>query len=79
VLRIARVDGPDQQLPEPVRVKHGTGEDGRPLHYYLNYSASQQSFRYAYGAGSNLLTDAEVRNGQTLELGPWDLAVVRER
>jgi len=44
VLRKAGVTGPDQQLPAPVRVKHGTNRAGGIIHYYMNYSSDPQTF-----------------------------------
>jgi beta-galactosidase len=43
----------DQQLPSVVRVRHGTNSIGRRMHYYLNYSGAPQTFKYAYGAGTD--------------------------
>jgi beta-galactosidase len=79
VLKEAGLTGPDQQLPEKVRVKHGTGGSGKTLHYYFNYSASEQKFAYAYAAGSDLLTAKPVERSQQMTLAPWDLAIVEER
>ena len=44
VLTRAGLAGPDQKLPAPVRVKHGTAA-GRKLHFYFNYSSSEQTSR----------------------------------
>jgi len=49
------------------------------LHYYLNFSGEEQSLSYPYGNGSDLLTNTSVREGQTLKLKPWDLAIVAEQ
>ena len=38
-LRAVGLVGPDQQVPANIRVKHGIGNDGRRMHYYLNYSS----------------------------------------
>ena len=79
VLKMAGLAGPDQQLPAPVRVKHGVNCNGRTLHYYLNYSSSPQTFPYAYGSGTDLLSAAPVAHSQSVTLKPWDLAIVEER
>ena len=73
------MNGPDQSLPPTVRVKHGTNRQGKTLHYYLNYSSEMQKFAYAYGAGQNLLAQQAVAPGQTLTLGPWDVAIIEEK
>lgn len=78
VLRRAGLTGPDQKLPEPVKVRHGRNPRGQLLHYYLNFSGQAQSITYPYRKGSNLLTDRPVQQGEALALKPWDLAVVVE-
>lgn len=79
VLQIAGVTGPDQQLPAPVRIKHGTNRVGKTIHYYMNYSSASQTFPYQYGAGEDLLTHTAVVPSQKLGLKPWDLAIIEEK
>ena len=52
--------------------------DGQTIRFYLNFSAEPQTFAYGHGASTDLLTGRPVAGGQTLTLGPWDLAVIRE-
>ncbi len=78
VLREAKLQ-PSQALPIGVREKNGVNGMGKAVHYYLNYTGQQQSFRYARGAGSDLLTGKVIGGGQTLTLGPWDVAIIEER
>ncbi|MCL5743283.1 MAG: beta-galactosidase [Acidobacteria bacterium] len=79
VLQEAGLTGPDQELPEKVRVKHGTGNSGKAIHYYFNYSGSGQSFAYAYAPGSDLLSGKSVDKSRQVTLGPWDVAIIEER
>jgi beta-galactosidase len=79
VLRIAGLTGPDQNLPSPVRVKHGTNRDGKTIHYYLNYSADAQKVTYSYREGSDLLSGEVVSPSGEIILKPWDLAIVEEK
>jgi len=65
-------------LPERVRLRQATGRDGKTLRFYLNFSGEPQSFAWARGAGTELLSQKPVAPGGRLVLGPWDLAVVRE-
>jgi beta-galactosidase len=74
----AGLTGPDQDLPAVVHVQHGVNRMGKRLHYYFNYSASEQKAPYSYGAGTNLLDGKPVAKGATLTLAPWDLAIVEE-
>lgn len=77
VLARAGLTGPDQKLPAPVRVKHGESA-GRKLHFFFNYSASEQTFSYSYGAAEELLSGRKVPAGQALRLEPWGVAILRE-
>jgi len=79
VLKRAGLTSADQNLPNVVKVRHGQNAHGKLLHYYLNFSGEEQSLSYPYGNGSDLLTNTSVREGQTLKLKPWDLAIVAEQ
>jgi beta-galactosidase len=78
-LHDAGLAGPDQQLPSVVRVKNGIGQDGRKLHYYLNYSNSPTTVAYSYAAGTDLLTGQALAQGQQTTIEPWDLIIVKEK
>jgi len=79
VLKRAGLTAADQNLPNVVKVRHGQNAQGKLLHYYLNFSGAEQSLSYPYGNGSDLLTNTSVREGETLKLKPWDLAIVAEQ
>jgi beta-galactosidase len=79
VLAQAGLTGPDQSLPAPVRVRHGKGNTGKTLHFYLNYSGQTQEFQNSYGAGTDLLTGKAVEKGGSMSLGAWEVAVLEER
>ena len=66
------------KLPESVRVKSGTNDMGKAVHYFLNYSSAPVKFAYGMKAGKDLLTGTAMSAGQTVSLGPWDLAIVEE-
>ncbi len=79
VLSAAGLTGPDQQLPAPVKVKHGTSNSGKRMHYYFNYSSHSQNFAYTYAAGTDILSAKPVAKSQQLALAPWDLAIIEEQ
>ena len=79
VLKEAGLAGSDQELPAAVHVKHGQNREGKSVHFYINYSSSQQSFPYTYAPGSSLLSRESVARGQSLLLQPWDAAIVEEK
>jgi beta-galactosidase len=78
VLNAAGLTGPDQSLPAEVVVRHGKNGKGRRLHYYLNFSGSEQSIPYPYPDGVDLLTNNRVTKGTRLRISPWDLVIVAE-
>jgi beta-galactosidase len=69
---------PEAGLPPKVRVRRAVARDGKTLRFYLNFSSEPQSFAYAHGAGTELLSEKPVAVGQRLTLAPWDLVVIRE-
>jgi beta-galactosidase len=77
-LQRARLTGPDQGLPEGVKVRHGRNAQGTLLHYYLNFTGKRQSIVYPYRAGTDLLTKAAAAQGKPLALEPWGVAIIAE-
>ena len=69
----------DQNLPEPVKVRHGRNGQGKKLHYYMNFSGTPQAVTYPYANGTDLLTGKSAANGGMLTLGSWDLAIIAEQ
>jgi beta-galactosidase len=78
-LKIAGVPLPDAALPAPVRAKHGTLQDGKAAHFYLNFSAAPQEFTYAYADGTELLSGTPAVKSQKLTLPAWGVAIIREK
>lgn len=60
----------------PMIIRRGVNDFGREIVYYLNYSAQPQSVPYHGGAADELLSGTAVQNGDTLEIGPWDLRIL---
>ena len=77
VLANAHVATP-KPLPVHVIEKSGVNGRGKVLHYFLNYSSSAQNFIYDLPPGLDLLTSNPITTSQSIELGPWDLAIVEE-
>ncbi len=77
-LKESALAGPDQQLPDAVRVRHGVNRLGKRVHYYFNYSSAANSFSYTYAEGKDLLTGGAVARSQSITLKPWDVAIVEE-
>lgn len=79
VLKQVHIAGPDEELPPAVKVRHGRNRQGKLLHFYLNFSRTEQTVAYPYGDGADLLTGSLIQRGTGLKLGPWDLVIVSER
>jgi beta-galactosidase len=77
-VREAGLAGPEQQLPPQVHTRQGVNDFGRSVRYFFNYSAAPASFPYQYKPGTDLLTSRQLRAGDTLDLGPWEVAIVEE-
>jgi len=77
-LKIAGVPLTDGRLPGPVKVKHGTSNQGKAVHFYYNFSGRPQEFNYPYENGVDILTGKPVAKSGKVTLQPWDLVIVRE-
>jgi len=78
-LELAKLAGPEQKLPDSVRVKRAFTKAGKPVHIFLNYSSKDQDFSYSYAAGSDMLAGKEIAPGAPIKLAPWDCAIIEER
>jgi len=78
LLKHVGLTGPDEELPPAVKVRHGRNRLGKRLHYYLNFSGTEQTVSYPYADGADLLTGGVIQHGKSLKLGPWDLVIVSE-
>ena len=78
ILRAAGLEGPDQQLPSPIRTQQGVNAQGKTLRYWMNFSGSPQTFNYPYAGGTDVLSGKPVAKAQSLTLPPWDLIIVKE-
>lgn len=79
VLEAVGIENLDAHLPAAVVAKHGVNATGRALHYYLNYSGEEKYVRYPHAAAVDILKGTDLRKGDSLAIGPWDVAVVEER
>ena len=78
ILRAAGLEGPDQQLPAPVRTQQGINAQGRTLRYLMNFSGTPQTFDYPYAGGTDILTGRPVAKAHSVVMPPWDLVIVKE-
>ena len=76
-LKGAGIDLFDSTLPPGIKVKHAWTADGRPVHFFYNFSAEPKTFAYRYENGTDLLRGKSMAKDQNLTLAPWDLAIIR--
>ena len=76
VLADAGIPLRDADLPAGIRTKHAAAADGRPLHFFFNFSGRAVTFTYGYGAGTDVLAGKPVAAAAKIPLGPWDLLIV---
>jgi beta-galactosidase len=70
--------GKDQSISFPLITKQGKNRTGKQIHYYMNYSGESKILKYPYLNGIDLLTGQPIATDGTLELKPWDLAIIEE-
>jgi beta-galactosidase len=73
-----KLTGTDQQLPEKIKVKHGTGNEGKKIHFYYNFSGLPDAFVYQYEKGTNLLENKNIEKGSTLNIEAWGIVIIME-
>ena len=78
-LQAGRAHRPGSELARRRKVRHGRTASRKGIHYYFNFSGLSQLIPYAYNRGTDLLTGASIEGGQTLTLGPLNLAIVAEQ
>lgn len=71
--------GADQELSFPLITRSGINENGRVVHYYLNYSDHPASITYPHQEGWELVTDKEVSSRQVMPVAPWGVLIVEEK
>jgi len=78
-LKTAGVPLTDMGLPAPVKVKHGILQDGKAVHFYLNFSREPQVFAYVYADGIEMLSGRPASKSHRLTLPAWDAAIIKEK
>jgi beta-galactosidase len=68
----------DTHLSYPLVMKYGTNDQGKTIRYFLNYSNMEQSFVSGYANGTDLLTNKQLKKGDSITLKPWDILIVEE-
>ena len=70
--------GEQQALRYPLVVRSGELNNGRRVHYLLNYSAKAATVRNPFGAGVDLLTGKRIGAGASVGVGAWGVVILEE-
>ncbi len=82
IVRMAAVEKgiiADDEVRFPVIMRSGVNGQGRTLDYVFNYSGAPVNVAYDRGRAVNLLTGAELAVGDSITIGPWDVAILRRK
>ncbi len=82
IVRMAAVEKgiiADDEHRFPVIMRSGVNGQGRTLDYVFNYSGAPVNVVYDRGRAVNLLTGAEIAEGDSIAVGPWDVAILRRK
>lgn len=70
-----------KEIPEvqfPVIIKSGQNEQGKKLHFIMNYSSERSSFLCQYPQATELLTGISYTKGMSVPLKDWDVLLLEE-
>ncbi len=68
----------EQSLAFPIITKSGVNQQGKTIRYFFNYSTVPQQIKYAFGNGTELLSNQTVSKDVTLSLEAWGLKIIEE-
>ena len=77
-LQRANIESPDFRFSWPVIAKSGSNDFGKEVHFYYNYSSDLKEIVYPHSTGKELVSGEAVREGETVEIKPWDLVIIEE-
>lgn len=62
----------------PLIIRSGMNQNGKRLHYVLNYSETQQQAENPYEYATDLLTGISYKKGEKIHLSDWGVAILEE-
>lgn len=70
----AGIEIPD--LSWPLIMRSGSFDDGRQVHFLLNYSQTEQTVTCPFEHAVNILDNKEYKKGDTIALKDWDVVIL---
>lgn len=77
ILCDAMAEVPEERFP--VIVRKGKNDFGKTVRYYLNYSASDQTVKYRFPAGADLLSGTEIQSREDIRIPVWGVKIIEEK
>lgn len=62
----------------PVIVRKGQNDFGKTVRFYLNYSAQEQTTKYRFVDGIEILSGSEVKEQDDIIIPPWGVKIIEE-
>ncbi|MDD6209044.1 MAG: beta-galactosidase [Bacteroidales bacterium] len=69
----------DNKYSFPVIIRTGENEKKKTVRYYLNYSSVPVTVEYSHNNAKELLSDKNIKKGDSFTILAWDLAIFEER
>ena len=82
IVRLAAVEKgliADDEYRFPVIMRSGVNGKGKEINYLFNYSSSPVTVEHRRAASVDLLTGKTVNQGDSITVGPWDVAILRKK
>ena len=67
-----------ERLEFPLITRKGTNDAGRRVHFYFNYSNTQQEFTYQFSDAEDLSQGIFIKKGDRIVVKPWDFVIIEE-
>lgn len=77
ILHDAMAEVPEERFP--VIVRKGRNDFGKTVRYYLNYSASDQTVKYRFPVGTELLSKTEIQSQEDIRIPVWGVKIIEEK
>ena len=71
--------GKEQEETFPVIIKKGYNDFGKKIIYYFNFSENPVTLIYHGKAGVELFSKENLKEGDTIEIGRWDLKIIERQ
>lgn len=68
-----------KNLQFPIIQKNSINANGKPIHFYLNYSDEVKVVKNVFGKATDLISETVIQNNGSFTLSPWGVAILEEK